>query len=586
MTLSLIGDRDSHSVQAEWDFVDESTAAMLGVQLVYEAYCCPRSSASSWWKDPRIRDPDTVEDVLYEPLENGSCQGMFSAAFRENPCRMDSLAGPSTDEVAGSSLATARTILAHATARDEAVRNTSERAMYRVSFSDFVDECDLRPPPSFNLQRCVQASLDAHSQRTRPVACSARVPLGNLAMCNTVSVRSRPQAVLAHVQPAWACPAPCSQLFASPSAVLQAPTESKVGSLSSLAPWDIPVLPEDLNHRDVRGQCVTSFPWFAGFRATGGVTSTSQQYRYALFSIEGQAEVRELGPGWSLTDVIQDVLRVVPNLRNIRVLLCRLAGFPALQISATSSSVPLPGHAYPLDLRSVGGRVCTVALFPGTTAGEVTARITGECQAFRRPGCAFSLSLPDGRPFRAIPFQVLGPDFIKGETAGTLEAASDSAPSPYAQGARWGFDTVEFDDADFLQLSTRPASATGAKPASLQPYFEDAAFASGLCFSIGDVVDFACMQSHCKVAACSPVPPLFGSSDVGRPAGPAAKPPATKAAPCLLSDLRAAISAQIPLRPSWMAGQQYSPPMDYACVASPPPVESSRGGFTRFSNLG
>ena len=153
MTLSLFGDKDNHSVQAEWDFVDESTAAMLGVQLVYEAYCCPRSSASSWWRDPRVRGPDTAEDALYEPLENGSCQGVFSAAFRENPSHMDSQAGQSTDEVAGSPLATVRTILAHATVRDDAMYSQSVRGLYRVSFSDTVEECNPRPPPAFNLRR-------------------------------------------------------------------------------------------------------------------------------------------------------------------------------------------------------------------------------------------------------------------------------------------------------------------------------------------------------------------------------------------------------------------------------------------------
>ena len=443
----------------------------------------------------------------------------------------------------------------------------------------------------------------------QPAARSAGVLLGSKAGGSGSLIDTRLHAALKPEQPAGASTAILSQQPASPLAPLSAPTESKVGSLSSLAPWDVPILPEDLGQHAARNQCVSSFPWFAGFRATGGVTSTSQQYRYALFSVEGQAEVRELGPGWTLHNVIQDIQQVIPNLRNIRVLLSRLAGFPALQIAATSSIAPLPGHAYPLDLRSVGGRVCTVVLFPGMTDGEVNDRIKRECQALRRPGRAFSLHLPDGRPFRAIPFQVLGPDFIKGEAEDIADIVEDGPGSALGQHPLeedWGSGAVEHDEVDILQLSLHRARASGDRKVSLfpgdpalhfalpahqglqvqpecaQPPCVDSATAGGPCFSTGDIVGLACMQLVRKSTARLPVSPLPGLPGVVCPAGPAAKQPAARAAPCLLSDLRDAISAQVPLRPTWMAGQQFSPPMDYACVASPPPASSSRRFYTIF----
>ena len=365
---------------------------------------------------------------------------------------------------------------------------------------------------------CPGDRLQPHSPKPRspPSAGGTEVPPRScLIRCKQVHQVSRLPAALQQVPLPGASTAFSPQPPACPFAPSSAPAESKVGSLSSLAPWEVPILPEDLNQPPARDQCVSRFPWFVGFRATGGVTCTSQQYRYALFSVERQAEVRELGPGWCLNDVVQDVLRVIQNLRNIRVLLCRLAGFPALQVVATSSTVPLPGHAYPLDLRSAGGRVCTVVLFPGMTHGEVDDRIHRECQDFRRPDRPFSLHLPDGRPFRAIPFQVLGPDFIKGEVAEAEEV------------------TVDIDEADLLQLSLHQTYASdGCKgsafrgdPASsvILPtrHGDDTAAASIPLFSAADILDFTCMQLARKPTDSLHARMLPGLTGISCPAGPA-----------------------------------------------------------------
>ena len=50
----------------------------------------------------------------------------------------------------------------------------------------------------------------------------------------------------------------------------------------------------------------------------------------------------------------------------------------------------------------------------------------------------------------------------------------------------------------------------------------------------------------------------------------------------MLSDLRATIASQIPLRPAWMAGQQFSPPLSYACLSVPPPEDTTRRFYTIF----
>ena len=50
----------------------------------------------------------------------------------------------------------------------------------------------------------------------------------------------------------------------------------------------------------------------------------------------------------------------------------------------------------------------------------------------------------------------------------------------------------------------------------------------------------------------------------------------------MLSELRATIASQIPLRPAWMAGQQFSPPLSYACLSVPPPEDTTRRFYTIF----
>ena len=53
----------------------------------------------------------------------------------------------------------------------------------------------------------------------------------------------------------------------------------------------------------------------------GGVDSTSQQDRYALFSVSQHAEVRTMQRGWTIEQLIADVLGVQPRTRSIRILL-------------------------------------------------------------------------------------------------------------------------------------------------------------------------------------------------------------------------------------------------------------------------
>ena len=462
------------------------------------------------------------------------------------------------------------------------------------------------------------------------------------------------------------------------------------------------------------------------------MTSRSQQNRYALFSVESHAEVRDLGLGWSLADVVADIRQAVPRLRNIRVLLSRLPGLPALQICATSSEVPLPGHAYPVDLRSTGGRICTIVLFPGMTASETQARLHDACPASRRPARDFQLQLPEGLPFRAVPYQVLGPDFLRGVAIDTTEvadlAASDlleevspgqdevsliqvahrcdpvrvavvpylakamphaalrwdpfhpSSPAPLvqpcvvaeeattlcshtAQAPRGGSSVLQLAAALCNPCSRRGGSlsnptadhvhqprdrwgcpllqstAVSGDPTrettplsqhvpplwvctamvchlhqrlitSLVPSSQDELtgfFSLGSAqpdgtfprlgssgpapyFSPADVGLMAALPLTLQAQGRRPILSLPCQEQISCPPGPAPgsrgyRSPGSRgyrSPPSLLSDLRDTISAQIPLRPAWMAGQQFYPPLDYACVSTPPPAQASRRYYTLF----
>ena len=158
----------------------------------------------------------------------------------------------------------------------------------------------------------------------------------------------------------------------------------------------ITVLPEELDRPEVRGLQVSSFGWLAGFRATGGVCATPQQDRFALFSTTTHVQTHTMRRGITLEALVAEVRSILPNLRSVRFLSERLAGLPAVQVAATTREDPGTGQATPVDLRPVGGRICTLASVPGMTARDTMQEIAA-CPAIRQATEDFRLQLPDGR---------------------------------------------------------------------------------------------------------------------------------------------------------------------------------------------
>ena len=224
----------------------------------------------------------------------------------------------------------------------------------------------------------------------------------------------------------------------------------------------VPVLPEELDRPELRGMCVTSFGWYSGFRATGGVSSTSQHDRFVLFTTEYHSQIRSLRRGATIDDVVAEVLGIVPRLRNIRILMDRLEGFPPLQVVATARDCPIPGHATPLDMRAVGGRVCTLNLFPGFPADRIREMIMQDCPVIRRPTRDFMLRLPDATPFQGMPLLVLGPDHIRG--ADTERPAPAEPQPPLAAVLPPDPDTVHDDQVALLQVSQHVPGSRSIQP--------------------------------------------------------------------------------------------------------------------------
>ena len=191
----------------------------------------------------------------------------------------------------------------------------------------------------------------------------------------------------------------------------------------------VALFPAELDRPEMRGQQISQFWWFSGYRASGSVGDTPQQDRYALFTTASHVEVRNMRRGLTLEALVAEIYSVVPGLRSLRILLERLEGLPAVQIVAATREDPQLSCVTPVDLRGVGGRVRTLPLQPGATANTVSQEIASDCPPARRPQVPFRLFLPDGRAFVAIPYQVPGPDFIRGRTqpAPELADAQDQA---------------------------------------------------------------------------------------------------------------------------------------------------------------
>ena len=147
----------------------------------------------------------------------------------------------------------------------------------------------------------------------------------------------------------------------------------------AVGPDETAVLPEDLAGPAERLICMGSVP---GLRYLLRERVPLQRH-YTLFERAGNLHIRPLRPDWSLQDLVQDVMLVVPMLRSIQVLHSPLDRLPILQVVATEMGWPADSMAVPFDLRGAGLQICTLVLGPGLTQRILHEAVWAECTAGR-----------------------------------------------------------------------------------------------------------------------------------------------------------------------------------------------------------
>ncbi|CAE7820750.1 unnamed protein product [Symbiodinium microadriaticum] len=424
LPASATGDKSApkwrHSVTVEKDFVSIWTAQLLALQCNMEVETDGDHGLYGLLLDPRVADA-AQEQATFSETDTASVsdsqgwQPALFSTFQAPLCNMVR-ARVELDEVGDGRQAIAAVrdaaLCSLNTVSSQTVQNSviSAVSFYRtVRFAkdpesyNFTPGDRLAPAPSLHRdgrtkprQSCLRSSkvtqafplpVDAQSQQVRPVASTAPDPL-----FPTEGTSTRPTT-------------------GARGSSLPGLVDLRIQLASRVA-----LFPAELDRPEMRGQQISQFWWFSGYRASGSVGDTPQQDRYALFTTASHVEVRNMRRGLTLEALVAEIFSVVPGLRSLRILLERLEGLPAVQIIAATREDPQLSCVTPVDLRGVGGRVCTLPLQPGATANMVSQEIASGCPPARRPQVPFRLFLPDGRAFVAIPYQVPGPDFIRGRT--------------------------------------------------------------------------------------------------------------------------------------------------------------------------
>ena len=173
------------------------------------------------------------------------------------------------------------------------------------------------------------------------------------------------------------------------------------------------VFPEQLDRPELRNQALSHFRWLTAHRATGAVIDDSYRDRYVIFATDTHMELRRLPIGFTINDLIADILGTRPNIRSVRFLQERLPGLPPVQVAVQQRSDPDHVWMLPVDLRPAQGRICTLAAALPATADGLTALCIHECPASRLPPGTFHIQLPSGIAFATL-HTTDAPDYVLG----------------------------------------------------------------------------------------------------------------------------------------------------------------------------
>ncbi|CAE7614655.1 unnamed protein product [Symbiodinium microadriaticum] len=176
----------------------------------------------------------------------------------------------------------------------------------------------------------------------------------------------------------------------------------------------VDIYPVELDRPEVRQRQLSSLSWLNGWRVGGSVCNEAQQDRYALMATDRHLQLRTMRRGWSINELVSDIVGVIPRVLSVRFLVHRLAHLPAVQVVVTTREAPTTASAVPLDFRDVQGRICTLNVETGTSNDYLARRVFEECPTTHCPQQDFQMFLPDGGVLQAFPAPDDWPDFVRG----------------------------------------------------------------------------------------------------------------------------------------------------------------------------
>ena len=382
----------SHSIQLERDFVDADMACMIGVQLAYDVHCLSHKPERRL--DPRIE---------YEPcmIFNSKDPTDMPANILEDydiPCTCSS--SPRLDDAASAFRSTRRNMVQSGSGSDEAgaqhlrvltgtlqselrsslkptVYRTSRASLYRVTFSDHVQE---KPPwrhQPFSLLRVVRGALEARSQRLQPVASNATVPrqasvytatrenCSEQAHVDALSQQSRLLACTAqvpHIALSRATQRPRDPSDRTPMPVKWPST------IAYMRAERVTYVPDHIDHTMLTWP-LPSLPIV--WQSTQDETGARQ---FTVLEAGGRPRLRACSDEWTLHDMVTDAIASArQSVRSVQIIERPLTGLPRPQLVLTHASADQQALAVPLDFRRSHGWIITSHILPVATLDEMPA---------------------------------------------------------------------------------------------------------------------------------------------------------------------------------------------------------------------
>ena len=176
----------------------------------------------------------------------------------------------------------------------------------------------------------------------------------------------------------------------------------------------VPVQPEHLDRPEQRNVALSCFRWITAHRAAGAVTDETHRGRYVIFATDAHLEIRRLPIGFTINDIVADILGTRPHIRSIRFLRERVSGLPPVQVAAHLREDPDDAWILPVDFRPLQGRICTLPIPARSDGDRIVAHCVHDCPTARLPPGAFQVQLPDHSPITALVMPPDAPDFVIG----------------------------------------------------------------------------------------------------------------------------------------------------------------------------